>query len=156
MIAAYTGMNLLALPFPPFIRHQRQKHCIVFKSFISLLYIYYSRLWIILKLLEPSLSCQDFFWRFTEPMFLIMIAPANLRVFRQGKRIWFQCSVATACFSWKPTDCLKGFSTRFSRLERDARYRGAFVLKPEFFKKLSLKSRLIFPILDMEACSFSI
>jgi len=31
-----------------------------------------------------------------------------------------------ACFSWKPTDCLKGFSTCFSRLERNARRRGAF------------------------------
>ena len=30
----------------------------------------------------------------------------------QGKRIYFRYSVATAWFSWKPTDCLKGFSTR--------------------------------------------
>jgi hypothetical protein len=35
-----------------------------------------------------------------------------LTFLKQGKGILFRCSVATACFSWKPTDCLKGVSTR--------------------------------------------
>jgi len=40
----------------------------------------------------------------------------------------FRYSEATACFSWKPTGCSKGFSTRSRRLEKDMRRRGAFSL----------------------------
>ncbi len=46
-------------------------------------------------------------------IFVQIVLNMSISIFiLQGKRILFRCSIARACFSWKPTDCLKGFSTR--------------------------------------------
>ena len=42
-------------------------------------------------------------------IFVQIVLNMSISIFvLQGIRILFKCSAARACFSWKPTDCLKG------------------------------------------------